>query len=452
MPIRPPFPTRRAVLTTIGTVALSGCSATNARNERSTATAGDGTSPEDTRNPSRESTTTEESTDISGDTTGWPQVGRFATHAGANPDASGSVEPSPSWTKQVDGMLTTPTIANGSLYVTHGVPGADGLRAVLESYAVDTGEREWTLPLHQRFEYNAPLSNHRPIVHGNRVYVTGTDRLLAIDAESRKVLWTVAFDAFFNWPATVTDRSVYVVAQDALHCLTHDGTLRWQESIGDTLCYLAAVDDESVYTFDEGALTSRDVATGVERWRTPFGGDSDSDSGISGTIPVVGHDVVVRSAGPLTESVSVDGTTRWRVTSSDHTATLRPVIGVESVFVTTIEGSVTAYDRSSGERRWRRDVGDGNWTQETAPILVDGALCVPQSNGEQVHVYGLDPASGEQRWVRSAPGARIRGPVATAGHLVVTTQNRHRPGEPPRNSTATPEPVRGTIRVFEWNE
>jgi outer membrane protein assembly factor BamB len=116
-------------------------------------------------------------------------------------------------------------------------------------------------------------------------------------------------------------------------------------------------------------------------------------------------------------------------------------------FALGLYGTVTAYELSSGEQLWQNNVGDGEWTQETAPVLLDGSVIVPQSDGTEVSIHALDATSGDEQWRVSVPDARVRGPVAASGHLVATSQDRH------VNVRGTPDsPPTGTIRAYELED
>lgn len=158
---------------------------------------------------------------------------------------------------------------------------------------------------------------------------------------------------------------------------------------------------------------------------------------------MVANDSVVRTFFEGVESVSTDGERQWLADGPEEDL-LRPAIGGGVAFAAGIQGTVTAYELSSGEQLWQTNVGDGEWTQETAPVLLDGSVVVPQSNGSEVSIHALDVETGDERWSVSATDPRIRGPVAAAGHLVATSQDRH-----VNTGRETPDsPPKGTIRAY----
>lgn len=433
MPTNEPSVSRRSLLTTVGLSSLAGCSTFLSGSPDEQATESPATTP----------TTTEGNSDPSG----WSQVGRTAAHAGYNPTVSGESEPTLAWEKEVEGSLTTPTVTDGTIYVTRGVPTRDGTQATIEAYAVDSGDRLWDLPLDTEFEYNAPLSNHRPIVHGRRIYAVSDDGLVAADRDTQEFAWKKTVDAFLNDPPTVTDDGLFVTGRDAFVHIDHDGNERWRIAAdAHPRPRLAAVADDVAYVPVGGSLLAIDVATGDVRW------EYNPDDGSVDDMVVVHDGTIVYTSFGGFGAVSTDGTSQWSVPGFDREDTLRAVVGDGSAFVAGIEGSVAGFDLASGEKLWQESLGDGEWTQETTPVLVDGALCVPQSNGKEASVHGLDPSSGQERWRISTTDARIRGPIPAGEYLVTTTQDRHVNAEPNPNATGESPEITGTIWVYATGE
>jgi len=412
--------TRRGFLLATGTTVLAGCSGAT-RNS-------------DTTTTESVSTTATTLRPISPDD--WPQLGRTATNNGYASTVNGDAEPTVAAEKSVEGSLTTPTVVGDTVYVTRGVPDPDGPRATLEAYGLASGERRWSRSLGVEFGYNAPFSNHRPVVHGDRVYVTTNAGVVAANRATGDVQWR-AEDVAGNFPPTVTDDYVYVTADETLVALDHEGVERWRKTAnGRTARFgLTAVSDDTVLADVDQRLLALDSASGDVRWQHA------PEDGPSLATPVVADEMVVRSSFDGVEAVSLDGTREWLADAPDEDL-LRPVVGHGMVFTLGLYGTVTAYELSSGEQVWQSSVGDGEWTQETAPILLDDAVLVGQSNGDEVNVHALAPDSGETRWRVSTSATRIRGPVAASGSLVMTTQDRHpnQEGE---------SPVGATVRVHE---
>lgn len=422
--------TRRALLAATGATAFGGCNG-------GVSTRGDTTDTDETTTAG--TTTTDATTTVSeADAADWPQMGRNAAHNGYVPEVTAETEPSVAWETTADGSLTTPTVVGDTVYVTRGNPSEDDdPEATLEAYALDSGERRWSRPLDVAFQYNAPFSNHRPVVYEGTAYVTTTDGLVAVDLETRDVRWRATMDPFFNAPPTVTDDGLYATAGTSVVALDHSGDERWRQSFeGRRRFRLVAVEEGTVYAPLGRRLLALDASSGEVRW------EHAPDDGLSLASPVAADDSVVRASFGGVERVSTDGTRQWLADGPEEDL-LRPVVGEGVAFAAGIQGTVSAYELSSGEQLWQNDVGDGEWTQETAPILLDGSVIAPQSDGSEVSIHALDPASGDERLSVSASDARIRGPVAASGHLVATSQDRHA-----NTREESPDPPTGTIRVY----
>ena len=417
MPPDEPSTTRRAFLAVTGATALTGCVG-------SLPTGGE------------TDETTETTTTSDGDGADWPQLGGNAAHDGYAPEFSAGTEPSVAWETTLDGSLTTPTVVGETVYVTRGVPSDDVPEATLEAYGLDSGERRWGRSLDVEFEYGAPFSNHRPVVRGERVYVTTTDEVVAVDRETRDVVWRAAMDPFTNAPPTVTEDGVYSADDKSLVALDHAGNERWRHSVeGEWRFRLVAVDDGTVYAPAGSRLLALDAASGETQW--------EREDSFPLAAPAATDDSVIRASFYGVERVSSDGTRQWLADGQEE-GLLRPAVGSGAAFTAGIQGTVTAYELSSGEQLWQTNVGDGEWTQETPPVLLDGSVVVPQSDGSEVSIHALDAETGDERWTVSATDARIRGPVAASGHLVATSQDRH--VNTGRESLDSP---RATIRAYE---
>lgn len=432
---RPSRTTRRALLAAAGASALAGCADLLAGDA-------DGNPSDDAPASPTATPTLEE---------GWPQVGRNAAHAGYASGIDVGSEPAVAWERSLDGSLTTPTVAGDTVYVTRGVPGDGEPRATLEAYALSSGDRRWQHPLGTSFVYTAPFSNHRPVLGDGTVYVAAGDAVVAVDAETGESAWETPVDGVITDPPTVTDDGPYAVVtprdRDEAYtvvALDGEGSEHWRLDV-DALAKprLVAVAGDVAYVPGGEKLRAVDAASGEVRWTYT------SEAGVDSDYAVVGDGSIVRGAFQEVEVVSTDGTLDWQESSISGGSGLRPAVGEGAVFHADTGGTVSAHDLASGERLWQVTPGNGEWDQETSPVLVDGTLLVPQSDGEEVRVHALDAGAGDRQWTVSGPAARIRGPVTVPGYLVAATQNRHVNARPKPNATAEPPETRGSLRAFE---
>lgn len=88
-----------------------------------------------------------------------------------------------------------------------------------------------------------------------------------------------------------------------------------------------------------------DVASGVQSWELEVGG---AVPGISAD----GEQAYCSSAEPALYAFTAEGEQIWRTTLEDAVAA-PPLVTEETVVVGTLAGSVCAYDRATGELRWR---------------------------------------------------------------------------------------------------
>ena len=348
----------------------------------------------------------------------WPQLGRTAGHAGFTPSVTVG-DPDRQWAVEMDGILTTPTVAAGPVYVTRGQPTGDGPTATLEAYRLADGTEQWTRSLGSSFEFNAPLSNHRPAYHRGTLYVTAGDGVVAVDAESGDRYWRATPVALINDPPVVTDTGVYITAfqPTRLVCPAHDGRERWQyPSSGTPTEGDGAVVGDRVYTATRrDGLACLDASDGRERWLY--------DGGVSYGTSLAATDeyVVHHGAGPV-EAVRPDGSSAWQSEMAE--ASVRPAIAEETAYVVTLEGYAVAFDFETGEERWRNALEPFEYAQGTIPVVTDDALLVLRVGEGRVTVYALERSSGDVAWRNSRSADRARGPIPASDDYLFLSRSR----------------------------
>ena len=364
----------------------------------------------------------------------WAMLGRNAAHVGVNPSVTGD-EPTERWHVDVDGPLTTPTVVDGTVYVTRGRPTGDGPRAAVEAYALDSGERAWSLPLSRdgdpvRFAFSAPNSNRRPVYHRGRLYLSVGRAVTAVDPSGPEQLWTSdpVEHVHFNEPPTVTDGGVYAGGPFGLVAFEHDGSRRWvfpgtatdddrrNDPVGSPR--VAAVTDDAVYGSMGSTLLALDPADATERWRH-------EPDGPSASTVVLADDTLVRAGIQGVEAVGTDGTRRWRADWPGK-AVVRPAVAGGVIFVAGLTGHVAAFDLANdGERLWHTRLAPERYVQGSVATVTETGAHVLRVDDEarEVRVVALDREDGSTVWELTKSGTRARGVVPAEGTYAFTTES-----------------------------
>jgi outer membrane protein assembly factor BamB len=190
----------------------------------------------------------------------------------------------------------------------------------------------------------------------------GQERLLAFDEKTGEALWSV------SWPASYASiMASYAIGPRAT----------------------PTVDGERVFAMGAvGDLLAVDVATGEQLWSHDFVEEYDASVPIWGTTssPLVVGDLVITVAGAEPE------------------------------------GKVIAYDKATGEERWRAVSSDWEMGYEQ-PVLIEAGGVSQLIIWEPKAVFSLDPASGRELW--SVPwdvgeGMTVATPVLEGSRLLMT--------------------------------
>lgn len=129
-------------------------------------------------------------------------------------------------------------------------------------YALDaeTGEVRWFL--------KASAYIHSPAISGNRIVMTGNERLIAMDRKSGTVEWAVQAGRPLSAPAILDDQ-VFVTTQGEIRAYSLvDGSLRWKlKNAPDAGTSLALYRGRVYYGGKEHSVIALDAASGAERMR-----------------------------------------------------------------------------------------------------------------------------------------------------------------------------------------
>lgn len=292
------------------------------------------------------------------------------------------------WAYETDGgVYASAVVVNGTVYVTSG--SVDAQRDDVDLYALDAerGTLKWRVPVLGTF-------GSTPTVGDGVIYLGSTSGFLyALDAETGNLVWTFEADKSLSKTAGAitgaplllngnlffgtTNRQVYAVRAE-------NGTLAWKVRLDEDVVGSAATDGQRVFvTGDFGTLYALNSQDGAILWThlAQIGTDS-APSVRRATVYRAGRDGLF-ALGAAT------GEVLWRnantTTAAEHVA-----VSDTTVFLTDIDGHVSAVDAATGKLHWRRLIAA---FIDSSPVVVDGMLYV---GSRQFYVFAIDAGAGAE--------------------------------------------------------
>lgn len=278
-------------------------------------------------------------------------------YGGSAPRDGGTVR----WRRGVgrDG-LRAPTVCDGRVYLTE----TDRLMAV----DATSGETRWELP-------GETPPGGRPSVAGDVVYTVADGVLRALDAGTGDRRWSRSFDGPTTMPATLTGERLVVGDGEYVRVLSgSDGSEVWSRRLFGRVNYPATVAGTAavVTTGGGGVFALRDGGEGVFQQAV----------GAEVTAPAtLGRDYlfVADEDGTLSALDGATGATEWRAEG----ATGGDGVAYTDSYVYAVDGAtLRAFDTGTGEEHWTFDAGETTGT----PSVVGDTLYV---GGDRL--YALDP-------------------------------------------------------------
>lgn len=95
-----------------------------------------------------------------------------------------------------------------------------------------------------------------------------------------------------------------------------------------------------------------------------------------------------------------------------------PLLYENSVFVTTLQGSLICIDKFKGEETWKFTPEEDNRSMRSSPATDGTVIVFGSDNG---FVYGIDLATGNMLWKTSVGASVFASPIITADLVVVGT-------------------------------
>jgi outer membrane protein assembly factor BamB/glycosyltransferase involved in cell wall biosynthesis len=222
-----------------------------------------------------------------------------------------------------------------------------------------------------------------PLTAGNAlVYPSADGRLIAVDDESGKPLWTVPAagarrPSYQHGIVYFSDATGLVRAVDAVR-----GNTKWVRSLGKQVTLAPAAEQHLVIaTEPEGVVRALDENSGETVWVTEQLGAVHAPAAAGG-----GH-VVVKTDKSVCSLVAATGKLAWCVSLRSE-AGLTPAVTETSVFVTDLDGALHALKLETGESVWTY--------RET-----DAAVGRPAADGQTIYMVN---GNGYVRALETAAG------------------------------------------------
>jgi len=229
------------------------------------------------------------------------------------------------WNSQSDGLVTSPTFADGSLFF--------GLEDSLYRYRARAKAQEWVTETFGRIP-------SAPVYADGTVYIPSFDSTVyAYNADSGNEMWTVDLGGRVNGLSMRNERLYAASENNRLVQLNTQGNQVWEIGTGAAATATPAVTEDSVYVGTrDGALLSRSLDDGFEQWRFT------DPSGEITAPPVVADGTVYFGCNDNNVyAISADnGELEWSFETGNNIVNPAPVVSGGMVFIGSRDGKFYA--------------------------------------------------------------------------------------------------------------
>jgi len=244
--------------------------------------------------------------------------------------------------------------------------------------------------------------------------------LVAVDAETRKVLWRRELPDVSIGGPTVDGSTVLVGTDDGSVTAVALGTgdQEWSVDLGESVDTPIAAADGTAYVAVSGtsgqapAVVSLREADGSDVWRFEPAGPGLSIGApalADGTVYVAVSDASIRALD------AASGQPRWAAKLNLNTGGGAPAVSDDSVVVADIRGEVYRFAPSSGERLWDFAM---NTPVYGSTVIAGSSVVVADSDGD---VSAIDLESGRRVWRQNVGEGLILG-LAVALDTIVASR------------------------------
>ena len=194
-------------------------------------------------------------------------------------------------------VIPSPSVTKDTVYVVSAAR-RSGTEPVLYALATSSGKVRWRFTAGDEADVDGI-----PIVAGDRVHVaTLTGSIIALDAGSGALLWSIDAGARPATPLAVSDERVFMAAEDgSVHAVdAATGDPLWSMQVTDGVGFASppTLADGVLYVGDAaGMLHALDPGSGQERWVVPSRSYLSAPAIVDGVIFIGGDDGFLRAFG-----------------------------------------------------------------------------------------------------------------------------------------------------------
>jgi len=289
------------------------------------------------------------------------------------------------WSFSTEDLPTQPVVGHdGTIYF-----GGSATRTGRYLYALDPqGREKW------RVETGAVASEGITIGQTGNLYVPLYDSLLCLDPLGNQ-LWECSEDCQ-SAPVVAADGTIYITGEDRLCAIEPNGLKKWQFQAGDDLFNLSLAANGSIYVGSGDHFLYAVDPSGHLQWKFPTSGNIYD-------APAIGPDgtIYASSADYRLYAVNPDGTQKWSfVTGSNHP---RPLVDANGVIYLGARDSLSALNAA----------GALLWTY-TYAFARGGYRPILMADGLLYWLTETDQNSHDLHVLQSLPQRALPGPT---GHL-----------------------------------
>jgi outer membrane protein assembly factor BamB len=308
-----------------------------------------------------------------------------ARHSGTVHFNNGSLPSASRWSVHLDGPSSYALIAAGKVFVTVGLGSSSELIALDQA----TGRTVWG-PVVLAGSANAAYDAGTVFVLSSMIGSAGL--MQAYDAATGQLKWStsLAGQYLFSSPPTAANGYVYTGGAGSggtLYAVDQTtGVITWTQAVANGDSSAPAITADGVYVTYPCSTYAFRPATGERIWS-----DNTGCSGGGGATPVVANGVLYAPNGM---GGTYNGSTFNAGSGTllgSYAADNLPAIGSQSGYFLQ-SGTLRAISPANNTALWSF-AGDGQLV--TSPVVVNQCVFVGSSFGK---LYGVDVASGQQRW------------------------------------------------------